>query len=91
MDEEQNGEWKIIPVYEAFYIECIRLASLAAINSWESLNEIVKSETLLKSHGLDLIDLTENIINQAAILSKYFSRPEFREVKMQFTGYVEKN
>jgi hypothetical protein len=75
MDEDLNGEWKIVPVYEVFYIECIRIASLAAINSWERLNEIVSSETLLKSDGLDLIDLAENIINQAAILSKYFYPP----------------
>jgi hypothetical protein len=81
MDEQPNGEWKIVPVHEVFYIECIRLASLAAIDSWESLNEIVKSETLIKSDGLDLIDLTENIINQAAILSKYFYPPRIQGSK----------
>jgi len=68
-------QWKIYPPYEVFYIECIRTACLNAIESWEAINEIVSAEKLLKSNAIDTVDLAENIVNQAGIISKYFFPP----------------
>ena len=72
---EGQEEWKIWPPYEVFYIECIKTASFNAIQSWEALNEIVSDENLLKTNAVDTVDLAENIVNQAGIISKYFFPP----------------
>lgn len=65
-------EWKIYPVYQAFYIECIKSSAESAILSWEKLNSIISDPELLKTEGITLIDLSENIVNQAGIISRYF-------------------
>lgn len=72
---EGQEQWKIWPPYEVFYIECIKTASLNAIQSWEILNEIVSDENLMKTNAIDTVDLAENIVNQAGIISKYFFPP----------------
>jgi len=72
---EGQEQWKIWPPYEVFYIECIKTACCNAINSWETINEIVSDENLLKSNAVDTVDLAENIINQVGIISKYFFPP----------------
>lgn len=72
---EDQEKWKIWPSYEVFYIECLKTASLNAIQSWEALNEIVSDENLLKTNAINTIDLAENIVNQAGIISKYFFPP----------------
>ena len=72
---EGQEQWKIWPPYEVFYIECIKTASLNAIQSWETLNEIISDENLLKTNTIDTVDLAENIVNQAGIISKYFFPP----------------
>jgi hypothetical protein len=72
---EGQEDWKIWPPYEVFYIECIKTASLNAIGSWEAINEIVSNESSLKTNAIDTVDLAENIVNQAGIISKYFFPP----------------
>jgi len=72
---EGQEQWKIWPPYEVFYIECIKTACCNAINSWETINEIISDENLLKSNAVDTVDLAENIINQVGIISKYFFPP----------------
>lgn len=72
---EGQEQWKIWPPYEVFYIECLKTASLNAIQSWETLNEIVSDERLLKLNAIETVDLAENIVNQAGIISKYFFPP----------------
>ncbi|MDH2208510.1 MULTISPECIES: hypothetical protein [unclassified Empedobacter] len=72
---EGQEQIKIWPPYEVFYLECIKTASLNAIESWETLNEIVSDENLLKTNAIDTVDLAENIVNQAGIISKYFFPP----------------
>ena len=74
-------QWKIWPPYEVFYIECIKTASLNAIESWKALNEIVSDENLLKLNPIDTVDLAENIVNQAGIISKYFFPPRSKGQK----------
>jgi len=65
-------EWKIYPVYQVFYIECIKSSAESAISSWEKLNSIISDPELLKTEGITLLDLSENIVNQAGIISRYF-------------------
>lgn len=72
---EGQEQWKIWPPYEVFYIECIKSASLNAIQSWEAIDKIVSDENLLKTNAIDTVDLAENIVNQAGIISKYFFPP----------------
>ncbi len=72
---EGQEQIKIWPPYEVFYIECIKTASLNAIESWETLNKIVSDENLLNTNAIDTVDLAENIVNQAGIISKYFFPP----------------
>ncbi len=70
--ENQSG---IYPAYEVFYIECVLSAMEWAINGLEEINMILSHSKLLKEFGLKIIDLSENIINQAGIISKYFYPP----------------
>jgi hypothetical protein len=72
---EGQEQWKIHPPYEVFYIECIKTASLNAIESWEALNEIIADENSLKTNAIETVDFAENIVNQAGIISKYFFPP----------------
>lgn len=69
---EGYEKWKIFPAHQVFYFECIKSSAESAISSWEKLNEIVLSEELLKTKGITLIDLSENIVNQAGIISRFF-------------------
>lgn len=78
---QEIQDCKIYPMYEVFYIECIKTASLNAIESWEKLNEIVSDENLFESNGIETIDLSENIVNQAGIISKYFFPPRVEGLK----------
>lgn len=69
---EGHEDWKIYPVYQIFYIECIKSSTESAISSWEKINSIISDSELLKKEGITLIDLSENIVNQAGIISRYF-------------------
>ena len=73
--EVNEDELGIYPTYELFYIECILSATESAINSLEEIDLILSDSKLLKDFGLKIIDLSENIINQAGIISKYFYPP----------------
>lgn len=68
----ENQEYKIWPPYEAFYIETMKIVVDTAISHYETLNEIITDKNVFDQHHLQLIELSENIINQAAILSRYF-------------------
>lgn len=70
--DSSNG---IYPPYEVFYIECIKTSSLNAISSWEKLNRIVSNAVLLNNQAINTVDLAENIINQAGVISKFFFPP----------------
>ncbi|TRX35363.1 hypothetical protein FNW52_11625 [Flavobacterium sp. ZT3R18] len=82
-------KFKIFPLHEVFYIECVISAAESAIRSWEELNKIISNSELLVGNGLKTIDLSENIINQAGIISKYFYPPsnkgihKFRSEKLR--------
>ena len=69
---EGQENWKIHPPNEIFYIESIRIAAESAINSWEEINAIVSNKEKIERLGLATIDLSEIIINQAGIISRYF-------------------
>lgn len=78
--EVNEDELGICPLYEVFYIECILSATESAINSLEEIYFILSDSKLLKDVGLKIIDLSENIINQAGIISKYFYPPNNLEI-----------
>lgn len=63
---------EIYPPYRIFYFECVKSAADSAIRSWEQINNIVTSQELFDSQSITLIDLAENIVNQAGIISRYF-------------------
>ena len=69
---EGYEDWKIWPVYDKLYFECIRSAAASAITSWEEINLIITDQQLFNADELRLVDLAENIVNQAAIISRYF-------------------
>ena len=69
---EGYEDWKIYPVYQVFYIESIKSSAESAIYSWEQINNIVTDTELLKTEAIKLIDLSENIVNQSGIISRYF-------------------
>lgn len=69
---EGYEDWKIYPVYRIFYFECLNIATASAIASWEDINQIVTNQVAYDEHHLMLIDLAENIVNQAGIISRYF-------------------
>ncbi len=69
---EGYEDWKIYPVYRIFYFECLKTAASSAIVSWEDINHIVTNQEAFEEHHLMLIDLAENIVNQAGIISRYF-------------------
>lgn len=78
---EEIDIYKIYPNYEVFYIECIKTASLNAIESWEKLNAIVSDGNIFESKGMETVDLSENIVNQAGIISKFFFPPRIEGAK----------
>jgi hypothetical protein len=65
-------EWKIWYPYEVFYIESILTITRTAISEYEYLNMIITDQALFDKNRFILIDLSQNIINQAASLSRYF-------------------
>lgn len=73
--EENEVELGIYPLYEVFYIECILSATESAINNLEEIHFILSDSKSVKDFGLKIIDLSENIVNQAGIISKYFYPP----------------
>lgn len=70
--EVNEVELGIYSLYEVFYIECILSASKSAIDSFEEIDFILSDSKLFNNVGLKIIDLSENIINKAGIISKYF-------------------
>jgi hypothetical protein len=68
----EYNNWKIWPPYEIFYIESLLTLTGTAIAQYESLDEIVTNQELFNQNPFLLIDLAENIINQAASISRYF-------------------
>jgi histidinol phosphatase-like enzyme len=73
--EVNDDDLGIYPLYEVLYIECILSATESAINSWEEIQLILSDSKLFKEFGLKTIDLSENIVNQAGIISKYYDPP----------------
>lgn len=69
---EGYEDWKIYPPHRIFYFEFLKSAADSAIRSWEQINNIVTNPELFDSQSFALIDLAENIVNQAGIISRYF-------------------
>jgi hypothetical protein len=64
-------DWKIWPPYEIFYIESLLTKTRAAIAGYELLDKVITDQKLFNENPSILIDLAENIINQAAAISRY--------------------
>jgi hypothetical protein len=71
-DEQTIDDWKIWPPYEVFYIESLLTLTKTAISEYEYLDKVITSQDLFNQNPDILIDLVENIINQAATISRYF-------------------
>ena len=70
MDTEDFGIW---PPYEAFYIESMLLISSSAVEYSQRLSTIFDNQADLKNiTSDDVLDWLQNIIIQAAALSRYF-------------------
>lgn len=65
-------EWKIWPPYEALYIESLLTITKTAIDQYEILDQIITDQEFFDKNPMALLDLSQNIVNQAAILSRYF-------------------
>lgn len=65
-------DWKIWPPYEIFYIESLLTSAKTAISDYEHLDQIITNQELFSQNPYILVDLAENIINQAATISRYF-------------------
>lgn len=70
-DEPTIDDWKIWPPYEIFYIESLLTLTGIATSDYEYLDEIITNQKLFEQNPEILIDLAENIINQAATISRY--------------------
>ena len=68
---EDQEEWKIWPPYEIFYIESLLTKTKTIIADYEHLDRVTKDQGLFEQNPLILIDLAENIVNQAAAISRY--------------------
>lgn len=68
---EGYEDWKIYPVYQSFYLECLKSTTTSVIDSWEQINLIVENFKP-NEENLELIELAENIVNQSGIISRYF-------------------
>lgn len=64
-------DWKIWPPYEVFYIESLLTLTRTAISHYERLDAIITNQQLYDENPNLLLDLAENIINQAAAISRY--------------------
>lgn len=71
-DESNIDNWKIWPPYEVFYIESLLTLTGTAISDYEYLDQVITNPKLFNQNPYILIDLVENIINQAATISRYF-------------------
>lgn len=71
-DQSSIDVWKIWPPYEIFYIESLLTLTKAVIADYEYLNKIIVNQNLFVENPYILIDLSQNIINQAAAISRYF-------------------
>ena len=69
MSGQEN--WKIWPPYEVFYIESLLTKTRTAISYYEQLDKIITDRMLFDRNKFALIDLAENILNQAAAISRY--------------------
>ncbi len=68
---EEQGQWKIWPPYEVFYIESLLTKTKSAIRDYELLDKVITTPTLFEENPNILIDLSENIINQGAGISRF--------------------
>ena len=78
--EKDNLENGIHPLHESLYIECILSATESANSSLEEIDFILYDPKLIENIGLKIIDLCENIIIQAGIISKYFDPPSKKKI-----------
>jgi hypothetical protein len=70
-DEPTIDIWKIWPPYEIFYIESLLTLTGTATSDYEYLDKVITNQELFDQNPYILIDLAENIINQAATISRY--------------------
>ncbi len=70
-DEPTIDDWKIWPPYEIFYIESLLTLTRTATSDYEYLDKVITNQKLFDQNPYILIDLAENIINQAATISRY--------------------
>jgi len=70
-DEPTIDHWKIWPPYEIFYIESLLTLTNTATSDYEYLDKVITNQELFDQNPYILIDLAENIINQAATISRY--------------------
>jgi len=80
IDEPRIDDWKIWPPYEVFYIESLLTLTGTAISDYEYLDRVITNQELFDENPYILIDLAENIINQAATISRYFwpTKPQIK-------------
>jgi hypothetical protein len=70
-DAPNIGDWKIWPPYEVFYIESLLTLTGTATSYYEYLDKVITNQKLFDQNPYILIDIAENIINQAATISRY--------------------
>jgi len=70
-DEPTIDDWKIWPPYEIFYIESLLTLTGTATSDYEYLDKVITNREIFDQNPYILIDLAENIINQAATISRY--------------------
>jgi hypothetical protein len=73
-DAPNIGDWKIWPPYEVFYIESLLTLTGTATSYYEYLDKVITNQKLFDQNPYILIDIAENIINQAATISRYLWR-----------------
>lgn len=79
-EENENLDNGIHPQYESLYIECILSATESASSSLVEIDEILLDTKLLQAIGLKIINLSENIVSQAGVISKYFDPPNAKKI-----------
>ena len=80
MDTEDFGIW---PPYEAFYIESMLLISSSAVEYSQRLSTIFDNQAGLENiTSDDVLDWLQNIIIQAAALSRYFWPAKNKDKKL---------
>ncbi len=66
-------EWKIWPPYEILYIESLFTLTKRITEDYEYLDSIITDQELLQTNSHELIDISENIINGCAAVSRYLN------------------